>query len=252
MRCSDDFLWYLLKQQAEAFFVPNGCMKWSCSGRAGFMLLHLHLLTGGGEEPGCCLCCLPVQHTLAACGCQMVTVAIRYSTIQKVSFLNAPSHTVINLLILLGRAFVAVQVLESMHNTSSCLHYTVKEAGKWAQLYRTLPMLSGRVFNFIHLCPQLSVFSVAIYSSSFFSVFFQLLLYRNEATQLETSILEAPLNVTKKSVKTEKKINSQIEKHALNSFCQTSASILLVFFSLPGWLFPLTPKICPPPQHFED
>lgn len=176
MRRWDDFLWYLLKQQAEAFFVPNGCMKWSCSGRAGFMLLHLHLVTGGGEAPGCCLCCLPVQLTPAACGCQMVTVVVRCSAIQKVSFLNAPFRTGINLLILLGRAFVAVQVSESMCNTS-CLHYIVKEAGKQARLYRTLSMLSGRVFNFIHLCPQLLVFSLAIYSSSFFSVFFQVLLY---------------------------------------------------------------------------
>lgn len=194
MRRWDDFLRYLLKQQAEAFFDPDGCVKWTCSGGAGFTFLHLHLLAGGGGEA-------PAhrpQPLPAASGCQMVAVAGRYHAVQKVSFLSAPSHTGVNLLILLGKALVAVQVSGSTCNRSSCLQHTGKEAGKQARLCRALPVLSGWGFNSIQMCPQVLVFSLPICSFSFFSLFFRILPYLNEGTPLKASILEAPSNVTKK------------------------------------------------------
>lgn len=92
-RCWDDFLWYLLKQQAEVFFHPDGCIKWTCSGLACFMLLHLHLSPGQGEAPAHCLCCLHGQRPLPAPEHQMVTAAGKYLAVQKVSFLSAPSHS---------------------------------------------------------------------------------------------------------------------------------------------------------------
>lgn len=129
----------------------------------------------------------------------MVTAAGRYHAALKVSFLSAASHTGVDLLILLRMALVAVQALESMCKRSSCLHHRVKEAVKQAQLYRAV--LSGWGFNFIQMCPQLLVFSLPIYSSSFFPVFFWIWLYLKEGTQIKTSLLEAPSHVTKRSVK---------------------------------------------------
>lgn len=70
----------------------------------------------------------------------------------KSKFPNAPSCTGVILLTLLGRALVAAQVLESTCNRS-CLHHTMKEAIKQAQLYRALSVLSGRGFNFIQTYP---------------------------------------------------------------------------------------------------
>lgn len=72
MRSQDDFSRYLLKQQAEAFFDPDGCITWTCSGRAGFMLLHLHLSASRGEAPARCLRCLLAQPPPAASGRQTV------------------------------------------------------------------------------------------------------------------------------------------------------------------------------------
>lgn len=168
MGCWDDFSQYLLKQQAGAFFNPDGYVKWTSGGRAGFMLLHLHLSAGGGEAPARRPRCLPARPPPAASGRQMVAAAGSYHAVQKVSFLSAPSRTGVNLLVLLGRALVAVQVSGSTCNRPPRLHHTVKEAIKQAQLYRALSVLSGRGFNFIHMCPQLLVFSLPIYDSFFF------------------------------------------------------------------------------------
>lgn len=144
-----------------------------------------------------------------------------------------------------------MQVLESPCNRSSCLQHTRKEAVKQAQLYRALSGLSGQGFNFIQMCPELSVFSTIYSSSLFFLCILWILLHLNEGTQLKTGILEAPPYVTKKkkSMKTEKQ---QPANKACISLCQTSGSTLLLSFSLPGWLFALAPKLCPTPQDLKD
>lgn len=67
MRCWDDFLQYFLKQQAEAFFDPDGYIKRTCFGRAGFMLLHLHLSAGGGGEAPAPLPALPASPASSGC-----------------------------------------------------------------------------------------------------------------------------------------------------------------------------------------
>lgn len=126
-----------------------------------------------------------------------------------------PERTFTHLLILLGKALVDVQILESPCNGSSCLQHTGKEAVKQAQLYRALSVLSGQGFNFIQMCPQVSVFS-PIYSSSFFSLY---------SLDFAASEWRYPVkdwyfgstftcNKKKKSIKTEKKSNSQLTKHA--------------------------------------
>lgn len=144
MRCWDDFSQYLLKPQAEAFFSPDGCIKWTCCGGAGFMLSHLHLRAGGGEAQ---------LAACTACWRQMVTAAGRHHADQRLS----PVHLLTQAStysFLLGKALVAVQVLESCAADLFCLQPTVKETGKQARLFRALPVLSEGGFNVIHMCPQ--------------------------------------------------------------------------------------------------